>query len=165
MSMEIQQVMSAPVYVAAADTSVERAQGLLDRIQIHTLPVVDGGALMGIVCGCDLETAWPTEKLRHIAVRSVVRVSPHGRVEEAARAIASCQVGSVLVIDEGRLVGILTRGDLETAGYLPARQCASCGAVHGLVTALDEVSFCRVCLEQTRSDGVRKYYFTLGGGD
>jgi len=54
----------------------------------------------------------PVEK---IMKREVVMVSPSATVEEAARLMIKHNINMLPVVQEGKLVGILTRGDIIKA--------------------------------------------------
>lgn len=58
--------------------------------------------------------------------RELVRAEPDVTLEDAARQMASSRVGSLLVFEDGRLVGILTERDILRAvaeGTLAQRVC------------------------------------------
>jgi CBS domain-containing protein len=54
-------------------------------------------------------------KIGDLAVRDIVSVGPHDLVRTAARAMTAAGVGTVVVLDEGQLAGILTERDVLRA--------------------------------------------------
>ncbi len=137
----------------------------MDDAGVHYLAIQDDGELVGVVCACDLVACFPDRGVQSACRSPPVFVDSECSLRRAKEVMETCGVGSLLVIDEGVLHGIVTASDLIRAGLWERDpwSCASCGAHHHLLG--DGVKFCVDCLEQTRSDGPRKFYFTLGGGD
>lgn len=128
--------MSTPVHTVAPETSVADAVALLRRHRIRHLPVTEGDRLIGVVTGQDLrrvESAFaesrvigvvtdrdlrgigPEVAVATIMSRPVVVVSPRTSIEKAARLLFDRRIGCLPVIEEGRLVGILTQTDAVAA--------------------------------------------------
>jgi acetoin utilization protein AcuB len=82
------------------------------------LPVVRDGKLIGIISERDLREH--RGHLEHIKVNGVMTenpftVSPQTPVEEAARIMVERQIGGLPVVEEGRLIGIITVTDVMNA--------------------------------------------------
>jgi len=99
------------------------AIALLKSARVRRLPVVDAqGTVVGIVTLGDLERflskAPPPGILKrqhHVEqamITPVVTVSPEHPVEEAARLMVEHKIGSLPVIENNRLVGIITETDI-----------------------------------------------------
>jgi len=104
---------------------------MLTRTQgVRHLPVLDGGALVGLVTDRDLRLAMPAkgtapEKERErllatslvgdVMTRNLVTTTPDAPVEEAARLLYEHYIGCLPVLSEGRVVGLLTETDLLRA--------------------------------------------------
>jgi acetoin utilization protein AcuB len=99
------------------------ALALLKRGSFRRLPVVDdGGTLVGIVSRSDLEvflfksgSPKVTERqhrVEQVMQRSVVTVPSDCPLEEAASLMIEHKIGSLLVVEAGRLVGIITETDI-----------------------------------------------------
>jgi acetoin utilization protein AcuB len=123
--------MSKHVVTIEAGTSCHDAVTLLVRNKIRHLPVVDGdGRLCGIVTDRDLRHrlfepevfraigSVPVERLLStIPVSDVMSapatsIGPDAELEEAARVMLDQGLGSLPVVDRGRIVGIVTETDL-----------------------------------------------------
>ncbi len=118
---------SRPAVVAPTDTirvAVERMR----QCQCRRLPVVENGRVLGIISNIDLRRAtnsplvlrerWYDEFiLDHIIVRACmtpnpITVAPTTSVLEAARIMRDRKIGGLPVVEDERLVGIVTETDL-----------------------------------------------------
>ena len=120
--------MESPVVTVRPDARVEDAAALMRRRRIRHLPVVDaGGRLVGIVTDRDLrqvlfdpaildrpDLARTLQSLtvREVMTWGVVTVRPDTDVREAARLMHERKIGALPVVDGGRVVGILTEGEV-----------------------------------------------------
>ncbi len=125
--MRIRDVMSTNVVTIPSSTSLADAKRIMDFHRVRRLPVVDRNKLVGIVSRDSLERAGPsklttfsihelTYLLSKITVKEVmttdlVTVPPDATVEEAVAKAQGRAVGSVLVVEDGQLVGIATTND------------------------------------------------------
>ena len=119
---------SRPITVPE-DTSVERALQLMRAEKIRRFPVLDKqGELVGMVSEKDLLYASPSPasslsvweipyllskiKIRDIMTRDVITVTEDAPLEEAARTMADNSIGSLPVMRNGKLAGIITETDM-----------------------------------------------------
>ncbi len=125
--MIVRDVMSTNVVTISSHTSLADARRILDAHRVRRLPVVDRGKLVGVVTKDALDRTGPSDlttfsmhelsyMLNKITVekamrREVVTVNPDMTVEEAVALAQSRRVGSLLVIENERLVGIVTTND------------------------------------------------------
>lgn len=129
--MRVRELMSRDVATIGVGDSCQEAVGRMVRRKIRHLPVVDGaGALVGVVTDRDLRHhLFEPSVLRGIGAVSVdallraapvkeamsspvVTVAPDDDLEEAARVMLEDKVGSLPVVENGRVVGIITETDL-----------------------------------------------------
>ena len=120
-----------PVVVDEGD-SMKRAMELLKENEIRHLPVLkDGEKLVGILSERDIKQASPSSataleireifylldkvKVKQIMTRRPYTVSSTTPIEEAALIIREKKIGCLPVVDNGRLVGILTETDIVDA--------------------------------------------------
>jgi acetoin utilization protein AcuB len=127
----VNQLMSPDIVTIAADASCHDAVTLMVRSKIRHLPVVDrDGRLSGVVTDRDLrhrlfEPATfraigrvPVERLlSDLPVRDVMSapatsIGGDADVAEAARVMRERHLGSLPVVEHGRIIGIVTETDL-----------------------------------------------------
>lgn len=125
-------VMSAPVKTLQADDLVRDAQRLLVRYGHNGAPVLDEhGTLVGVLSRRDLERALRHElgrsRVAGFMTRQVVHAAPDATLDELEGLIKARNVGRLPILDEGRLVGIVTRSDLLAARHAPARDAGVAG--------------------------------------
>lgn len=118
-----------PVTVSVPPTaSLSDAQGAMAAHGLAWVPVVEDGRLVGLVSDEDLAAARPSpattltmgevaHHLTTIPVAAVMRpdppvVVPDTPLAEAAGLLRDGGLGALPVVEEGRLVGLLSAGDL-----------------------------------------------------
>jgi CBS domain-containing protein len=129
--MRVSDLMSKDVTTIEASASCRDAVTRMHRARVRHLPVVDrAGSLVGIVTDRDLRHRLfapsvfrevgrvPVDALlKGVAVSEVmsspaVTVGPGDDLEAAAQRMLEDKVGSLPVVESGRVVGILTETDL-----------------------------------------------------
>jgi acetoin utilization protein AcuB len=129
--MRVSDLMTRNVVTMPMAGSCQEAVARMHRAGIRHLPVVDErGALAGIVTDRDLrhrlfsppvwrhigsvsvDTLLGSVTVKEIMSSPVVSVGPDDDLETAARRMLEDKVGSLPVVAEGRVVGIITETDL-----------------------------------------------------
>jgi CBS domain-containing protein len=123
--MRVFEIMSEDVATVPPTTSVAEAAQLMRMRGIRHLVVLDDGVLVGILSSRDLPE--PTGRggpaVSRVMQRPVVTVGPKATVTRAANLMAGRTIGSLVVTDRGRVVGIVTTSDLlRLVGGGAARQ-------------------------------------------
>lgn len=113
--MPVSSWMSSPVHTVRPETTAGDAVALLRRHAIRHLPVMEGDRVAGVVTDRDLRGVPPETRVTAIMSRPVVIVSPRTAMEKAARLLFDRRIGCLPVIEEGKLVGILTQTDAVAA--------------------------------------------------
>ena len=141
----------APVTITG-DDFLSEAQEKMRRGGFRRLPVVSDGKLVGMVTDRDLRAHvgyLERTKVNGAMTEKVRTVSPSTTLEEAAQILLKFQIGGLPVVDNGRLVGIITTSDVMKAflDTMGASQPASNridfvleGEEHGLTEASRVVS-------------------------
>lgn len=118
--MQIREVMTGNVISIAPEESVCVAARSLSRHNLGSLPVCTAdGRLRGMVTDRDIvlrsvaaEEDAASQTVREIMTRRLITVTPEDPAEQAAGLMAREQVRRLPVVSGGRLVGMLTAGDL-----------------------------------------------------
>jgi len=130
--MRVRDIMVRPVRTVSFDDSVESAAAVLTEHNITAAPVVDRDRrVVGMVSEGDLlwhrVPAEATARLRHsgydtvgarpsvvadVMAREVVTTQPDADVADVAEVMLDRDVRSVPVVDDGELVGIVSRRDI-----------------------------------------------------
>lgn len=125
--MYVHDVMSSNVVTIPSSTSIADAKRIMQAHKIRRLPVVDKGKLVGIVTEYGLEKVSPSKAtsltvweltyllnkttVKEIMATNVVTISPDATVEESLSVAQGHKVGALVVVEDGRVVGILTTND------------------------------------------------------
>jgi len=125
--MYMSDVMTTNVFTIPSNTSLAEARRVMEAHHLRRLPVVDRGILVGIVTRDQLDRVGPsqvssfnihdlTRLLNKVTVKDVmtknpITVSPDTTVEEGVTLAQEKKIGALLVVDNGRLVGIATTND------------------------------------------------------
>lgn len=128
--MKVRDVMTSPVVTVPPQTPVMAAAALLASHGFTAVPVVDEcRRVIGIATEADLvgdqipPEGWPPEAVRGraaVAVREVMTgsptsVTPDGDLAELVLLMLGARIRSVPVVDDGELVGIVSRRDVLRA--------------------------------------------------
>jgi len=125
--MNVRDIMTTNVVTIPSNTSVADAKRIMAAHRIRRLPVVDKGKLVGIVTEHRLESVSPSKAssltvwelgyllekttVKEIMERDVITVSPDMNAEESLAVAQGNKVGAVVVVEDGRVVGISTTND------------------------------------------------------
>jgi CBS domain-containing protein len=113
--MDAHDIMTRNVFTTTPQTTVRDAARLLDEQHISGLPVVDeAGKIIGVVTEADIISK-PGEVVAEIMSRDVVAVNEDTPVEEIASLLSKRKIKRVPVVNEGRIVGIISRADIVHA--------------------------------------------------
>ncbi|MGN6130509.1 MAG: CBS domain-containing protein [Nocardioidaceae bacterium] len=129
--MWVREAMTSPVVTVTEDMSVRAALKLLDRHRVTSLPVVDdAGRVVGIVSEADLvRDAILRDQRKRIIPQDVTDTPPPRRVgdvmtahpvtvtgtddlADAVELLTTTTVKSLPVLEEGHVVGVLSRRDV-----------------------------------------------------
>jgi acetoin utilization protein AcuB len=165
--MFMSDVMTCNVITIPSNTSLAEARRIMDAHRMRRLPVVDKGTLVGIVTRDALDRAGPSQltsfsihditrllnkvTVKEVMGRDLVTVSPDATVEEAVTVAQEKKVGALLVVDNGRLVGIATTNDFfykilnpilgigKPGSRLVIRNCQGTKDIEKIVAAINKL--------------------------
>lgn len=131
--MKVKDRMNSNVKKVELDSGINEAFSIMKDNNIRRLPVMDQGKVIGIVTLSDLNRAAPSfatslsiYELNYLLARTKIRdVMPKGQklltvssetfIETAARVMRDNKVSGLPVVDDDKLVGIITETDLFDA--------------------------------------------------
>ena len=113
--MRMKDLMSRHVVSIAAETTVAEARERFRTNEIDHLVVVDGKRVAGVVAGKDILGVRDDKTIADVMRHEVVTIDPEATLRRAAGVMRGRDVGCLPVVDDGRLVGIVTTSDLLTA--------------------------------------------------
>jgi acetoin utilization protein AcuB len=122
--MLVRDIMRSPAVAVSADTTLENAYRTMREKGIRHLPVLDDGKLVGVITDRDLRLATsvlvpnpfsPGSRVSGVMCSRPLTADPSDPVEDAARVMRERKIGCLPVLDDGRLIGIVTGLDLLDA--------------------------------------------------
>ena len=124
----VAQIMTPNPVVIEPENSVATAIRLMRKGGLRRLPVVEKGRLVGVVTSGDLRRItglssilrdqsqdnflWYHIPVANVMTRHPITLPPTAPVAQAARILIEHKIGGLPVIDNGKLVGIITTTDL-----------------------------------------------------
>ena len=116
-SLTARELMSSPVRTIRPDTTIDEAQRILLRYGHSGLSVVDADdQIVGIISRRDLDIAF-YHGFGHAPVKGYMTtnlktIAPDARLSEIESLMVTYDIGRLPVLDQGQLVGIVTRTDV-----------------------------------------------------
>ncbi len=117
--MPVLEIMTRDPVTAPPDLAVDRAAAIMRDRGVGSLLVVEDGTAIGILTERDIVTkvAAPNRSPASMCVRDVmttpvISVHPHEDVEEAARKMSARRIRRLPVVEDGKLVGVVTENDI-----------------------------------------------------
>lgn len=125
----VSSIMTAEVITLNHTDSLDTAERLFKSKNIRHIPVVSGEEIIGMLSYTDLlrisfaDAAYEEEEnvetivynmftIEQVMAKNLVSVSSQTTIKEAAEILAKKEFHALPVVDEGKLVGILTTTDL-----------------------------------------------------
>ena len=117
--MKVRDIMTTDVACAAPDTTLEEIATMMRDEDTGAIPIVDDEVLVGIVTDRDIVVRCIAEgkdatecTAEDIVSENLETIEPDDDVNEASQIMARRQVRRLPVVEEGRLVGMLSLGDI-----------------------------------------------------
>jgi predicted transcriptional regulator len=113
----IRHYMSTPLHTLPTGTTIRDAISLFTRFQIHGAPVMEGDRLSGIITLSDIARCIDEGKglstlVDEVMTTDVVQVPSGTKLFEVIGHFKERQIGRLIVVEDGRPVGILTQSDI-----------------------------------------------------
>jgi acetoin utilization protein AcuB len=123
--------MTANPYTISYDASINEAIELMREKNIKRIPVVNGDKVVGMLTHVDIQTLSSPKattlsvfelnyllskaKVGDAMTKEVITISPDALLEEAAVLMRENRISSLVVMENNRLVGIITESDIFDA--------------------------------------------------
>jgi CBS domain-containing protein len=127
----VRQFMTAPVTSLPSTASLLEAGLLLRAGRIRHIPIIDDGQLVGILSDRDIQRCAPSMLSRvsadeynaifentliaRVMTRDPQHVSPDTPLRTVAATLRTHKLGCMLVVENGLVVGIITKDDMLAA--------------------------------------------------
>ncbi len=148
------EIMSREPVTVAPDLTVDKAAAIMRDRGVGSLIVIDGTMAVGILTERDIVTKIAAAnrspaslRVRDVMTSPVISIPPHEDVEEAARKMSARRIRRLPVLEDGRLVGVVTENDILR--LLPnlvelTREWARAGMLEAVPSEIAE-GHCDVC--------------------
>lgn len=117
--MKVRDIMTTRVVSVEPGSTVKDAAMLMNRHNIGAVPVIDGGAVRGmltdrdIVLRCVAESRDPGNvRVSDVCSQGAVSVKPEESVSDAMHVMAAEQVRRLPVVEGGKIVGMISFADI-----------------------------------------------------
>jgi CBS domain-containing protein len=133
-SKSVMEIMTSPVWTLQTSDSLRKASSLLSSTRVGHAPVLKGDRLVGILCARDVrpylppptqgevmadqstdEVGPPQGRVCEMMTRDPVSIGPYHSITAAARVLLERRIGALPVVEEGKVVGIVTQTDILRA--------------------------------------------------
>ncbi len=115
--MLVRMWMSKDLATVTAQTPAAEALKLMNERKIRRLPVLSNNELVGIVVKSDLVRVQqaPTMLVSEVMSKNPATVGPETPIEEAGMVMRDRRIGALPVVDQKKLVGMITETDVFRA--------------------------------------------------
>jgi tRNA nucleotidyltransferase (CCA-adding enzyme) len=120
-SARISDIMSFPVISVAPETPMHEVQTLMTSHKIRGVMVMEHDTIQGIIVLWDLkkvkkDSQWDSP-VKAFMARTILTISPGDSPSVAARIMIEKDVGHLPVVQDNKMIGIVTRTDILTYYY------------------------------------------------
>lgn len=117
--MKIREIMTTDIEVAEPDDTLDDIAMMMRNLDVGAIPIVEEGELIGlvtdrdIVVRCIADGKDPSDTaVDEIITGDLQTIEPDQDVEQARRMMAAKQIRRLPVVEDGKLVGMISIGDL-----------------------------------------------------
>jgi len=117
--MKVKDIMSKTVFNLNPEDTVDQAAHLMKEHNVGSIPVCSNGKVIGIITDRDIALRSvadgnnsTTQKIREIMSSNPVLGNPEMDVTEAGRIMGERQIRRLPIVENNKLVGIISLGDI-----------------------------------------------------
>ena len=127
-TLTVRDLMAQNPATLGRNETLDLAESIMNLGRIRNMPVVDDGKIVGIVSQRDLfrsalitalgfgrkttSALIKTITIKEVMTEHVITISPEATVKEAARVMIEKKIGCLPVVENQKLIGILTETDI-----------------------------------------------------
>jgi CBS domain-containing protein len=124
----VRDIMTQNPATLERNETLDLAESVMNLGRIRHMPVVDDGKLVGILSQRDLfrsalitalgfgrkvtSALIKTIKVKEVMTEKVITISPNTSIKDAARQMIDKKIGCLPVVEEDRLIGLVTETDM-----------------------------------------------------
>jgi CBS domain-containing protein len=113
----VKHVMSSDIFSVNRKDSIELVLNIMKWKNIHHMPVINSeGALLGLISWNDvkdfIDTVGKNASVQHIMKTDIITVDEYTTIEAAKKIMKTHAIGSLPVVNQDKLVGLITKNDL-----------------------------------------------------
>ena len=113
----ISMIMTSPVVTLKKQDSLEKAEKLFKKHHIRHIPVVTEDVVVGMLSYTDLlrlsyALVYNMFTIKQVMKKNIITVSSSNSIKEVAEILATKEFHALPVVDNNKLVGIVTTTDL-----------------------------------------------------
>ena len=116
--MKVADCMTPEPKCLAPDDTLTTAIALMEAGDFRSLPVIRNGKLVGLITDRDIRKYWQKAeetKVGAVMTEHPICISPNESLAEAVRMLLAYKVGGLPVIEQHKMVGIITASDILKA--------------------------------------------------
>lgn len=116
--MLVKDVMNPHAITTGPETTVKEAATLMYKNHIGSLIVVEKGKILGIITEGDIlktiarDLEVNVTLVQEVMTRDIVSIEPDKKIEDAVNLMTEKKIKKLPVIEDGKLVGIITASDI-----------------------------------------------------
>jgi CBS domain-containing protein len=122
-NMKVRDIMTKSVATISPEATIKDAAQMMQRHNVGSIPVVDTNGLVGIVTDRDIVVRNiasgqdpSSTPIKNVMTSQVTTVTPDEDVNKITQMMSSRQIRRVPVVENQKLVGMVSLGDLATTG-------------------------------------------------
>ena len=139
--MKVREIMVTDLVTLHVDEELSLASDIMNLARIRHLPIVEGDRLVGIISQRDLFKAslasvmgydygetrdhLKSVAIREAMVKAVITVEPETEIQAAGRIMLEKKIGCLPVVQNNRLVGMVTETDILSCFLTHYEDCAA----------------------------------------
>lgn len=113
----VKHIMSSDIFSVSKKDSIELVLNIMNWKNIHHMPVINSNReLLGLISWTDVNAFFETSKRKNVGVHKIMKtdiitIDEYATLEEAKKIMKTHAIGSLPVVNQNKLVGLITHND------------------------------------------------------